>query len=99
MNAYPNFAPIIYSLSTNSSNAGVFKQVNIFGNNFSLGSTIGYTVINFGNYKGLPITYYGSTNISFIVPSTAIPGVYGIQAINNSYPNSLISNIVNYTIT
>jgi hypothetical protein len=99
MNTYPNFTPVIYNLSVNNSKAGVYTQVYISGNNFSLGSRIGYTVVNFGTYTNLPVTYYGSTNISFIVPTNAVPGIYSIQAINSFYPNSLVSNIVKYTVT
>lgn len=98
-NVYPNFAPVIYGLSQNSSKSGAYTQVRVNGTNFSLGSTIGYSVINFGAYMNLPVTYYGSNSISFIVPISVSPGVYNIQVVNSNYPNSLYSNIVTYTIT
>jgi len=96
-NIFPNFTPVIVSLTPDTSNAGEYTQVNVFGNNFSLGSRIGYTVINFANTI-IPVTYYGSSNISFIVPVNAGPGVYTVQAVNVFYPNSSYSNIVNFTI-
>lgn len=93
----PNFTPVIISLNITSSVAGQYTKVNVFGNNFSLGSKIGYTIINFGNTV-IPVTFYGSNNISFIVPIDAGPGVYTVQVVNTFYPNSSYSNIVNFTI-
>jgi hypothetical protein len=97
--AYPNFTPEILYLSTNTSVAGVYTQVNIVGNNFSFGSNIGRSVVNFGTYKNLPITFYGSTGISFIVPTNAQPGMYNVQVVNVLYPTSLYSNTVSYILT
>lgn len=95
---YPNYSPIIYGLSTYSSMQGRYTQVTISGNNFSLGNTIGYSVVNFGNYQRLPITYYSSTSISFIVPTDAMNGKYAVQVINLLFPTSLYSNLVNFHI-
>ena len=97
-NEYPNFSPIIYSLSTYSSMQGRYTQVTITGNNFSLGNTIGYSVVNFGKYKRLPVTYYSSNSISFIVPIDALNGKYAVQVVNLLFPTSLYSNIVNFHI-
>ena len=99
VNAYPIFTPVIYGLSTYTSISGNYTQVNVYGNNFTCGSRIGYTVINFGDFINLPINFYGSTNISFIVPTQASPGIYNVQAMNVSYPTSLYSDIVPYIIT
>ena len=96
-NFFPKFTPVILYLSSDTANAGEYTQVNVYGNNFSLGSRIGYTIINFANTI-IPVTYYGSTNISFIVPVNVCPGVYTVQAVNAFYPNSSYSNIVNFTI-
>ena len=98
-NTFPNFTPEIFYLSIYSSLSGVYTQVNIHGNNFSLGSNIGYSVVNFGTYINLPVTFYGSTSISFIIPTNAPPGTYTIQVVNLLYPTSLYSNIVDYTLS
>jgi hypothetical protein len=97
-NEYPNFTPEIYHLSTNTSDAGAYTQVKIFGQNFSFGSSIGRSVVNFGSYKSLPITFYGSTGISFVVPSNAQQGIYSVQVVNVLYPTSLYSNTVSYIL-
>ena len=93
----PNFDPVILSLTPDVSTAGQYTQVNVFGKNFSFGSKIGYTIIRFENII-IPVTYYGSNNISFIVPASAGPGEYNIQAVNAFYPNSSYSNVVNFKI-
>ena len=98
VNTYPDFTPVIYSLSTYTTISGKYTQVNISGTNFTSGSTIGYTVVNFGNFINLPINFYGSTNISFIVPIQASPGIYKVQVVNISHPNSLYSNIVPFIV-
>ena len=97
-NAYPNFSPIISDLSIHSSVSGEYTQVTIFGNNFSSGSAIGYSVVNFGDFMNLPVTFYGSTSISFTIPTIARPDVYNVQVVNLLYPTSLYSNIVNYAL-
>lgn len=97
-NSYPNFTPVILDLSVHSSEAGAYTQVTIFGNNFSSGSAIGYSVVNFGDFTNLPTTFYGSTRISFTIPTIAKSGVYNIQVVNVLYPTSLYSNIVNYAL-
>jgi hypothetical protein len=96
-NTIPNFSPIITNLTPDTCPAGVYTQVTVYGNNFSLGSSIGYTVIIFGDTI-IPVTFYGSKTISFIVPTSASPGIYTVQAVNILYPNSFYSNIVNFII-
>ena len=95
---YPNYTPEIMGLSIYSSAAGAYTQVNISGNNFSYGTQIGYSVVNFGTYQNIPVTFYGSNNISFIVPIIAPPGVYNIQVVNIWHPTSNYSNILTYTL-
>lgn len=94
----PNVNPIIYTLSQNSSNVGLYTVVAITGQNF----TPYGTNVNFGSYKNLPTIYYSAFNVSFIVPMNALIGNYNVQVItnnNNNYnPGLLYSNIVNYTI-
>jgi hypothetical protein len=96
-NTIPNFSPVITSLTPDNSRAGVYTQVYVLGNNFSLGSRIGYSIVYFGNAI-IPVTFYGSNSISFIVPTNAGPGDYTVQVINVFYPNSSYSNIVNFKI-
>ena len=96
-NSVPDFSPVILSISPDTSATGEYTQVNVYGQNFTFGSRIGYTIIKFGNVI-IPVTFYGSSNISFIVPSNAGPGVYTVQAVNAFYPTSTYSNIINYTI-
>jgi hypothetical protein len=107
--SYPNFAPVIYNLSVLSSCPGAYSLVNIDGANF-LPPSYGTTYVNFGQYTNLPITFYSSFNISFVVPLTAPPGNYAVTvvnvyngnfspAINQTYPGNLVySNSITYTI-
>ena len=111
---YPSFTPTIYSLSTNTSVHGIYSLVYINGNNFQSPS-IAKTYINFTNslnsYTKLPITFYSSYNISFVVPTDAPAGTYSVvivniyngnfsPQVNNVYPGILnYSNAVNYVLT
>lgn len=107
---YPSFTPIINSLSVNSSVAGTYSNVMISGYNF-LPPCYGTTYVNFGTFKNLPITFYSTSSISFIVPLNAVSGNYNIQVvniyngnfsptINQSYAGNLnFSNSQPYTLT
>jgi len=109
-NSYPNFNPIINSLSVTSSVAGAYSLVYIDGSNFFPPSN-GITYVNFGNYTNLPITFYSSFNISFVVPVIAVAGNYNVIAVNiyngnfspqvnTSYPGiPNYSNSYVYTLT
>jgi hypothetical protein len=106
-NNLPSFTPIIYGLSQSSSNASIFTEIFITGENFFRNGT---TYVNFGAIKNIPVTYYSSFNISFIVPTNATPGNYNVTATNIfngnfslpvqwTYPPNLNnSNSINYTI-
>jgi len=106
---YPNFSPAISSLSVYSSSSGVYSLVYITGANF-LPPSYGTTYVNFGSYTKLPITFYSSNNISFVVPLGALPGIYNVKvvniyngnfspAVNQSYPgNQNNSNELSYQI-
>ena len=96
---YPIFTPQILGLSIYTSHAGTYRQVTIRGNNFSYGSNIGISVVNFGKYQNIPVIFYGSNNISFVVPTIAIPGKYNVQVVNLWYPTSTYSNILTYILT
>lgn len=107
--AYPSFAPVIYNLSVLSSCAGAYSLVNIDGSNL-LPPCYGTTYVNFGPYTNLPITFYSSFNISFVVPLNAPPGSYTVTvvniyngnfspSINQTYPGNLVySNSITYTL-
>ena len=108
--SYPSFAPVIYNLSVLSSSAGAYSLVNIDGTNF-FPASYGTTYVNFGQYTDIPITFYSSFNISFVVPLNAPPGNYAVTvvniyngnfspSINQTYPGNLVySNSISYTLT
>jgi hypothetical protein len=105
---YPSFTPTLGSLSVNTSAAGSYSLVYVTGSNFLPNGT---TFIKFGNYGYLPVTYYSSFNISFVVPLTATVGNVNVQVVNlyngnfsppvnQSYSGNLnYSNSLIYTIT
>lgn len=82
-NKSPDFTPLIYLLSTNQSAYNTYTVVNVQGYNFFPGNT----VIFFGETV-VPISYYGSTGLSFVVPISSPRGTYEIRAANvtNFYP-------------
>lgn len=106
----PSFTPVINNLSVTTSVAGAYSRVYINGSNF-LPPCNGTTYVNFGNFNQLPITFYSSFNISFVVPLNANGGDYNVvvvnvyngnfsPAVNQSYPGKLnYSNSITYTIT
>lgn len=104
---YPSFTPILSNLSVTTSAAGAYTVVNVYGGNFLPNGT---TFIKFGtNY--LPVTYFGSFNISFAIPTNLIPGTYNVYVVNlyngnfsppvnQSYSGNLVfSSPIQYTIT
>ena len=107
---YPSFSPIMNGLSVTTSNSGVYSLVYVTGSNF-VSPTNGTTYINFGSFTNLPITFYSSFNISFVVPLNAVAGSYNVivvsiyngnfsPAVNTSYPGTPnYSNPITYTIT
>ena len=104
----PSFTPVITNLSVTQSIAGNYSLVYINGLNFLPNGT---TYVNFGPYTNLPIIFYSSFNLSFVVPLNAKAGNYNIvvvniynsnfsPAVNQSYPGiQNYSNKVFYTIT
>lgn len=101
----PSFNPIIYSLSTNNTIPNKYTIVYVTGENFFQN---GITYINFGGFQKIPITFYSSFLISFVIPLDAIGGNYSVVAVNiyndnfappvnYSYPGHLnYSNSLNY---
>ena len=108
--SYPSYVPVIDSLSVTTSLVGTYSLVYISGNNFQP-PAIGTTYVNFGTYTKLPITYFSTTSISFVVPINAVVGNYSVivvnvyngnfsAPVNNTYPGVLnYSNPVVYTLT
>jgi len=104
----PSFTPILDGLSVTTSASGAYSLVYVNGSNFLPSGT---TFIQFGGLGYLPVTYYSSFNLSFIVPLNAIAGNYAVkvvnlyngnfsQPVNQSYPGNLnFSNSITYTIT
>ena len=88
----PSFTPEIYSLSVTGSTAGAYSNVLISGKNFLPNGT---TYVNFGTYTNIPVSYYGSNNISFVVPGNAISGPYNVIVVNN-YTSNFGSHINNF---
>jgi hypothetical protein len=109
-NIYPDFAPTIHNLSVTTSPAGVYTVVYISGSNY-FPPCNGTTYVQFGSYTNIPIIYFNSLYISFVVPQNPVPGVYTVKVVNlyngnfsapvnqsyASIPN--YSNPVTYTIT
>jgi len=97
---YSNVLPKINHLSIYSSPQNTNTIVFINGENFSYNSvSMGYSVVNFGRFKQLPISFWGSDTISFQVPLNASAGNYEIQVMNILSPYPGYSNSVSYTIT
>jgi len=117
ISAYPPFTPTIKNLSVTSSFSRVYSSVTIQGTNF-LPPCYGKTYVNFGPFNKfsgyfthLPITFYSTTSISFVVPLKMTPGKYNVQ-VGNLYNNNFspgnkqsnsgkvnLSNSKIYTIT
>jgi len=96
----PNVNPSIFSLSNNISAPGVYSLIYITGENF-----IPYnTTVTFGIIQNIPIVFYSSSYISFVVPTNVTENNYQIQVVVNYYNNQsltsslLYSNTLNYTI-
>ena len=98
---YPNISPIINSISPSESVLGVYTVCYLSGLNFSKSTTTGNSTITFGEITNIPITFYSSLNISFVVPVINLYSntSYDVKVINNIYPTSLFSNTVKYNIT
>lgn len=88
----PSFTPAISNLSVTSSLAGQYSLVYINGSNFFPNGT---TFVNFGIYTNIPIVYYSSFNISFVVPLNASVGNYNVVVVN--LYNGQLSSPVKYS--
>ena len=98
--AYPSFTPQIFNLSETSSLQGQYKVIKINGLNF-LPSVYGTTYVNFENkfgytnFKQLPIIFYNTSQISFVVPLNIVAGHYTVTVVN--VYNSNFSPAINQT--
>ena len=88
----PSFTPAIYNLTVYTSLAGAYSFVGITGTNFLPNGT---TTVNFGTYKNIPVSYFSSFNISFVVPLNAPIGNYNVVVIN-TYNSNYSPNINNF---
>jgi hypothetical protein len=100
-----NTTVIIYSLSTNDTIPNKYTVVYVTGENFFPN---GITYINFGGFQKIPVIFYSSFSISFVIPLDAFGGNYSVVAVNiyndnfappvnYSYPGHLnYSNSLNY---
>jgi hypothetical protein len=94
---YPNTSPVIYSLSPSESLLTNYTVCYVNGLNFSKSNTTGNSTITFGDIKNIPVTFYSSLNISFVIPNNLVAGTYKVQVVNNNFfPSTLYSNIVEY---
>jgi len=105
---YPSFTPELTGLSVTTSAAGAYSLVYVNGSNFLPNDT---TFIQFGTFGYLPVTYYSSFNLSFVVPLNAVKGDYSVKVVNlyngnfsppvnQSYAGNLnFSQPITYTIT
>ena len=97
---YPSTVPVIYSISPTQSVLGDYTLCYINGLNFSKENTTGNSTVTFGTIKNIPVTFYSSLNLSFVVPNNLPPGTYQVQVVNNNYfPSTQYSNTLNYTLS
>jgi hypothetical protein len=104
----PSFTPELSGLSSTSSESNTYKMIFVYGSNFLPNGT---TFIQFGSFGYLPVTYYSSFILSFVVPLNAIAGNYSVKIVNlyngnfstpvnQTYSSNLnYSNSITYTIT
>jgi hypothetical protein len=96
---YPNLTPKILSLDTYHVSYLYTSQypytVYVRGLNFSAN---GITSVTLGPYKKIPITFFSSNSISFIIPLNAKSGEYNVQVENTNIYGSLFSNTIILTI-
>jgi hypothetical protein len=104
----PSFTPNLYGLSVTTSASGAYSVVNVNGSNFL---PSGSTFVQFGGLGYLPVTYYNSFNLSFVVPLNANPDSYSVKVVNlyngnfstpvnQSYSGNLnYSNSIIYIVT
>jgi uncharacterized protein (TIGR03437 family) len=96
---YPNTSPVILNLYPAESVISDYTICYLNGLNFSKSNTTGNSTVTFGDISNIPVTFYSSLNISFVVPNSLPADTYTVQVVNNNYfPSTLDSNKVNYTL-
>lgn len=96
---YPDISPEIYKLHPAESILTNYTVCYILGSNFSKSNTTGNSTVTFGNITNIPVTFYSSLNISFVVPNNLATGTYAVQVVNNNYfPSTLYSNMIDYVL-
>jgi IPT/TIG domain len=92
---YPDLKPTIVYFSTYTVKYELTKSrsftIYVRGTNFT---KEGRTTISFGSYQNIPITFFSSTSISFIIPRQAIPGQYNVEIINVTPIGKVSSNTI-----
>jgi len=88
---YPSFKPLLASLSVTTSKSGIYTLVYVNGANFLPN---GNTYINFGSITNIPINYYSSNYISFVVPilnnlEDTIYNVFAVNIYNGNFGEAL----------
>lgn len=92
VNSFPDTTPIINNMSTYITKASAYTIVHIIGENFSLDGSTGYSVVLFGEME-IPVIFYNSQHISFVVPLNKKNGEYTIKVVNKNYfQTNLYSN-------
>ena len=91
-NVIPSFTPVINNLSVTQSTASEYSLVYVNGLNFLPNGT---TYVNFGPYNNIPVTFYSSFYLSFVVPPMATAGNYNVTVVN--LYNGQFSKSVKYT--
>ena len=98
----PNITPIISSLSTYTSESGKYKVIYVACNKFNFNTT-SVTFSNAIFKSSIPVIYFSTFSISFVVPINAPIGIYNIQVLiideSRLSPNIVYSNIISYTLT
>jgi len=96
----PNIIPVILQIIPEQSVLGAYVIARILGYNFSLGGPLGYSTVTFGKITNIPVTFYSSFNISFVIPVSLdlTVGIYKVQVVNIRSPVALYSNRVHYTL-
>ena len=74
---FPEFTPVLFFMSTYEANPHTYTVVTVKGYNFFPNNT----QILFGT-KIVPVSFYGSTQITFVVPMDLPFGQYEVKAVN-----------------
>lgn len=88
MTSYPSLQPHLESLSVSSCPKKTYCRVHVFGALFfPASSSVTNTVVAWINAASqevqyLPVTFYSSSELSFLVPLNAAPNMYTVRVAN-----------------